>query len=53
MERHEFWTVSWNNGSKRLGMELYWTEGDENRVDIQMGSQDWNHDMEHPVVKML
>lgn len=53
MERHEFWTVSWNSERKRLGMELYWTEGDENRVDIQMGSQGWNHDMEHPVVKML
>ena len=34
-------------------MGVYWTEGDENRVDIRIGSQGWNHEFEHPFVKML
>ena len=53
MERHEFWTVSWNSENNHLGMEVYWTEGDPDRMDIRIGSEGWNHHYPHRIVKML
>ena len=52
MGRQEFWTVSENRDSKRLGFEVYWTEGDPDKVDLRIGSDNWNHKQEHPIVKM-
>ena len=35
-------------------MEVYWWENHEpDNIRIQMGSQNWNHDQEHEIVKMF
>ena len=45
--RHEFWTVTEDRTKKRLGLEVYWTEGDEDDVALRMGSENWNHKQEN------
>ena len=45
--RHEFWTVTEDRTKKRLGLEVYWTEGDEDDVALRHGSENWNHKQEN------
>ena len=52
MGRHEFWVITENLTNKKLGLQLFW-EDDEDDLNIQIGSQNWNHKQEHPIVKML
>ena len=52
MGRHEFWTISENRTTKRLGLEVYWTEDDTNDVALRMGSDNWNHKQENQIVKV-
>ena len=51
--RQEFWTISENLSSKRLGLEVYWAEGNPDSIEIRIGSDNWNHQYPCQIVKML
>ena len=51
--RNEFWTISENRSSRRLGLEIYWKEGVSEDILIRIGSENWNHPMTNQIVKVL
>ena len=52
--RQEFWVITENLKNKKLGLQLFWENDEEgDSIDIQIGSQNWNHKQEHPIVKMV
>ena len=51
--RQEFWAVTENLKSKKLGFQVFWDEGDSGEVDIRIGSENWNHGQANPIVKMI
>lgn len=52
--RQEFWVITENLKDKKLGLQLFWEDDEEgDSIDIQIGSQNWNHKQEHPIVKMI
>ena len=32
---------------------MFWDEGDSSEVEIQIGSENWNHSQANPIVKMI